>query len=82
MVGRVRWDHLRDDDAAPDRPGTAPDGADMARKGTGTAQVRQLAGRYGVGRASPASPRWLRPARQPAQPGRAAASQGVQLSML
>ena len=47
-----------------------------------TEQVRELAGRYGVGRASPASAGRLRPARRPARPGRAAASQGVQLSML
>jgi DNA repair photolyase len=44
-----------------------------------TEQVRQLAGRYGVGRASPAGPRRLRPDRQPARP---AAGRGVQLSML
>ena len=47
-----------------------------------TEQVRQLAERYGVGRASPASARRLRPARRPPGPGRAAASQDVQLSML
>jgi DNA repair photolyase len=47
-----------------------------------TEQVRQLAGRHGVGRASPARARSLPPSRQQARPGRAAASQGVQLSML
>ena len=52
-----------------------------------TEQVRQLAERHGGGRASPAGARRLPRARRPAaaaagHPARAAASQGVQLSLL